>query len=167
MNESRKQLKAIFKELNKRVAAMNHSRRIEGLLPISKAKVQLLGQISLLAHDKVSSILSLAQTGDMDAFLTMDHAVREELKSILKGQGLIYDEDSYLIWIPPLASFETLFDLEHVLVESIDPESALVSKAVKAPDKNKHLIRQAIASGEFLTLVDRILENGGKLENFT
>jgi len=53
-----------------------------------------------------------------------------------------------------------------VIVEAIDPESALVSKAVKAPQKNKQLIREAIASEEFPTLVDRILENGGRLENF-
>jgi hypothetical protein len=52
------------------------------------------------------------------------------------------------------------------VVESIDVESALVSKAVKAPRKNKQLIREAIASGKFPELVDRILENGGKLENF-
>ena len=43
----------------------------------------------------------------------------------------------------------------------------LVSKAVKAPEKNRQLLRQAIASGEFPTLVDRILKHGGRLEDFT
>lgn len=41
-----------------------------------------------------------------------------------------------------------------------------VSKAVKAPAKNRQLIREAIVSGEFKTWVDRILKNGGKLEDF-
>ena len=41
-----------------------------------------------------------------------------------------------------------------------------VSKAVKAPEKNKQLLRQAIASSQFPNLVDRILGNGGKLESF-
>jgi hypothetical protein len=67
---------------------------------------------------------------------------------------------------PSFGYLEALFDLDHGTVESIDPESALVSKAVKAPKKNKQLIREAIASDAFPTLVDRILANGGKLENF-
>ena len=71
-----------------------------------------------------------------------------------------------MIWIPPGAKFEILFDLKNVVVKSIDPESALVSKAVKAPEKNKQLIREAIASGKFKTLIARIEKNGGKLEFF-
>ncbi len=166
MSEAGRLLQEIFNELSLKIAALAHERRREGLLPIAKAKMQLLGQMSLLANDKVSMILSLTQTGDMDALLSMDEAVKSELKVILRRQGLVYDEDSYLIWIPPQAKFEKLFEGDYLLVESIDPESALVSKAVKAPEKNKLLIRQAIASDEFPTLVDRILENGGRLEDF-
>lgn len=45
-------------------------------------------------------------------------------------------------------------------------ESALVSKAVKAKEKNKVLIIDAIASGEFPNLVERIEANDGDLEYF-
>jgi hypothetical protein len=44
----------------------------------------------------------------------------------------------------------------------IDAESALVSKEIQAHQKNKHLTRQAIASGKFPALVNRIIENHGK-----
>ncbi len=60
-----------------------------------------------------------------------------------------------------------LFSFANVTVDTIDPESALVSKAVKAPVKNRQLIRQAIASGAFPNLVERLLKHGGKLEDFT
>ena len=160
------QLKQLFVELDQRVEALNQTRKVEGSFPLSKSKVQLLGQMSLLANERVSMILWLAQTGDMDALLSMDGIVKEELKNVLKRQGFIYDEDSHLIWTPPGTKFEALFDLKNVLVEAIDAESALVSKAVKAPEKNKQLIREAIAADEFPTLVDRILRHGGKLENF-
>ncbi len=166
MQTTKEQLNQLFVELNIRIEEINCSRREEKLLSVPKAKVQLLGQISLLSHDKVSAILSLAQTGDVDAFLTMDHVVKVELKKALRAQGLVYDEDSYLIWVPPGSKFETFLSLDNLFVESIDPESALVSKAVKAPEKNKQLIRQAIASDGFPNLVDRILENGGRLEDF-
>ena len=166
MEVAKKQLELIFKQLNERVDFINKERLEEGGLRISRAEVRLLGQMSLLVNKKVSAILSLAQTADIDAQLDMDSVVKKELTSILKKYGLIYDEDSKLIWIPPGAKFEILFDLKNVVVKSIDPESALVSKAVKAPEKNKQLIREAIASGKFKTLIARIEKNGGKLEFF-
>lgn len=160
------QLNELFVELNAKIEEINIQRRRDGDFGLTKARVQLLGQVSLLVHEAVSAVLSLAQTGDLDALLDMEYTVKKEFKIILQKQGLVYDEDSYLIWIPPGARFDLLFDLDHVMIEAIDPESALVSKAVKAPEKNRQLIRQAIAAEKFPTLVDRILENGGRLEDF-
>ena len=48
----------------------------------------------------------------------------------------------------------------------IDAESTLVSKAIHAPQKNKQLIRQAITSGKFPDLPDRIIEHKGKIDFF-
>jgi hypothetical protein len=119
-----------------------------------------------MSHEQVSAYLSLVQTNDLDALLKMEYVVKVEFKKLLNEVGLIYDEDSYLIWVPPGARFDPLFDFETVEVHIIDAESALVSKAVKAPEKNKQLIREAIASGQFSSLLDRILASGGNLEDF-
>ena len=143
---------------------MNDERRHEGLLPFSKAKVRLLGQISLLVQESVA--LSLTQTVDVDAELLMDHAIKAAFKALLRNEGYFYDEDSSLVWIPSNARFLPLWDLPNVSVEALDPESALVSKAVKAPRKNRQLLRQAIASNQFPSLADRIVKHGGKLEDF-
>lgn len=166
MDQIRDQLKSLFNEFDEAVKRIKTEREREGLSPIAKAKVQLLGQVSLLANNKVSATLSLAQTGDLDALLTMSYVVKMELEKLLPKYGLVYDEDSRLIFIPPGSRFDLLFDLENVVVEMIDAESTLVSKAVKAPEKNKQLIREAISSEVFPGLVDRILKNGGKLEKF-
>src|SRR6185437_12244047 len=101
MENPREQLKELFVELDGAIGNMNIERAQKGIRTVSRAKVQLLGQVSLLANEKVSALLSLAQTGDLDAFLRMDHAVKTELKKLLPKFGLIYDEDSTLIWIPP------------------------------------------------------------------
>jgi hypothetical protein len=53
-----------------------------------------------------------------------------------------------------------------VRVKLLDSESALVSKAVKAPEKNKLLIVDAIASEQFPNLLKRIEEHGGNLKYF-
>jgi hypothetical protein len=166
MSQVKELLKGVFEKLNDQIKARNQENREDGLPLIAKARVRILGQISLLVHERVSAILSLAHTGDLDALLSMDHSIKNDLKALLREQGLIYDEDSYLVWIAPGAKFDVLFDFENVHVEAVDPESALVSKAVKAPGKNKQLIREAIASGEFPGLVDRIVRLGGKLEDF-
>ncbi len=156
----------LFKELDTRIEAVNHKRTKEGVMPLPRAEVILLGQMSLLANERVSMLLTLAQTADMDALLTMDAVLKEELRKVLKKHGMVYDEDSHLVWVPKGATFGKLFAFKNVIVKAIDPESALVSKAVKAPDKNKQLIREAIALGKFPHLVDRIEKNGGNLEFF-
>lgn len=166
MNNASAVLKKVFSELDKRINELNQQRRVEGLAGLSQAQVQLLGQMSLLVNAKVSAILALAQTADLDAVIKTEFLVKEELKKILKQEGLIYDEDSALIWIPPGSRFKEVFRFKNVIVFSIDAESALVSKAIKAPEKNKQLVRQAIASGIFPNLVDRILANDGDLEFF-
>lgn len=145
---------------------MNEARRIQGLVAIEKAEIKLLGQMSLMVNEQVAMLLALAATGDLDALLTMETEVKQALRSLLQTYGLIYDEDSHLIWIPPGSSFDTLFDFTHLVVRAIDPESALVSKAVEAPRKNKQLIREALATGQFPSLGDRIEASGGKLRNF-
>lgn len=166
MSSVKEQLEALFKQLDSRIDEINAARRKDTVPRVQRCEVKLLGQVSLLANDKVAAVLSLAQTADIDALLTMDVVVRREFKLILRKFGFLYDEDSYLIWIPKRAKFAQLFDYKNVAVKIIDPESTLVSKAVKAPKKNRQLIREAIASGEFQGLVDRILECGGDLSVF-
>ncbi|MCC7442929.1 MAG: hypothetical protein IT285_14950 [Bdellovibrionales bacterium] len=166
MTSHGEQLRALFTELDRIVDRLNAEARAEGMRLVPKAKIRLLGQMSLMVNEKVSAALFLAQTADLDAMLEMENVVKGEFVNLLKVNGLVYDEDSPLIWIPPGAKFDKLFDFEHLAVESIDPESTLVSKAVKAPEKNLQLIRQAIASGAFPTLMDRIVNAGGDLERF-
>jgi len=157
-------MKKIFTDLNQAVEIENLQRLKEGTLTIPKSEVLLFGQMSLMLNELVVKILNLIQTGDMDAKLRMDYFTKNKLLNLLKENGLVYDEDSHLIWVPKNAKVIELFKFKNIEVKLIDAESTLVSKAIHAPQKNKQLIRQAIASGKFPDLVDRIIENNGKLE---
>lgn len=160
-------LVSIFEELNSRIEAENRRRQQGGVPTFLRCHIQVLGQMSLLGNRRVNTILALNQTGDIDARLQTESFVKQILKEeILPKYGLVYDEDSGLIWLPPGHFFEPLCDLKYVLAELLDAESALVSKAVKAKAKNKLLIRQAIASGGFPTLLDRIIANGADIQFF-
>jgi len=160
----KKLMKKIFTDLNQAVEIENLQRLKEGTLTIPKSEVLLFGQMSLMLNELVVKILNLIQTGDMDAKLRMDYFTKNKLLNLLKENGLVYDEDSHLIWVPKNAKVIELFKFKNIEVKLIDAESTLVSKAIHAPQKNKQLIRQAIASGKFPDLVDRIIENNGKLE---
>ncbi len=162
----REVLKKVFKELDERITAENFERQETGALKIAKAEIIILGQISLLAQPELTMQLDLAATGDLDAKMECDYFVKAELEKILPKYKLTYDHDSGLIFIPKSSQFHQLGEYVNLSVKVIDPESALVSKAVKAPEKNKYLIRSALASKNFSCLADRILEEGGKLEDF-
>lgn len=166
MDKTRKRLENIFARLNQRIEDINQERRTNDEYGLPKATVKLLGQMSLFANEKSSAVLTLAQTADLDAFLSMVGIIQSEFEKILVSEGLIYDKFSHEIWIPPNSKFNVLFEFENLTIESIDPESALVSKAVKAPVKNKLLIREALASDQFPNLAERIIKAGGRLENF-
>ena len=162
----KKLMKKIFTDLNQAVELENLHRLKEGTLTIPKSEVLLFGQMSLMLNESVATILNLIQTGDMDAKLRMDYFTKTKLLELLEENGLVYDEDSHLVWIPENAKVIDLFKFKNIEVKLIDAESTLVSKAIHAPQKNKQLIRQAIASGNFPDLVDRIIENNGKLDFF-
>jgi len=157
-------MKKIFTDLDHAVKLENRKRIKEGTLPISKSEIVIYGQMSLMLNESVTKFLNLIQTADMDAKLQMDYFTKNKLLELLKANGLVYDEDSHLVWIPNDAKTIDFYSFQNIDVKMIDAESALVSKAIHAPGKNKQLIRQAIASGKFPTLVDRLIENQGNLD---
>lgn len=160
-------LKEVFDELDVWITEQNNERAQDGLVRLGKCEIKLLGQMSLMAHEKAAAVLRLFQTRDVDARLEkMDHAVKQKLVSLLAARRLVYDEDSHLVWIPQDSKFEILFSCKNFAVTVIDPESALLSKAIKAKEKNKQLIQDAIASDLFPVLMDRIVEHGGDLKYF-
>lgn len=155
----------ILSKLEKEIAALNQERVKEGRFRLSKAKITLLGQFSLLANPKVSALLNIPATLDVDAKIEADWVIQDAFKKILKSEGLEYDEDSELIWIPPNSTFESLHESPLVECTSISPIYGLLSKAIKAKEKNRILVRDAIAIfGE--ELVNLITKYGGDPEYF-
>ncbi len=157
-------IKEIFTKLDQRVDKENFRRREDGEPALKKSKVLILGQTSLLLDKKLSVRLGLLQTADLDAKLDMEYFVKQKLKELLKEKGLIYDEDSDKIFIPKDSRELDIFDFKNVAVARLDSESVIVSKAVKAPEKNRQLIQSSVVeTGLFKTLISRIESEGGDL----
>ncbi len=166
MQAHKLRLRKIFEMLDLEIAQLNRDRREDGSPLISKASVKILGQMSLLTNDEVAAHIDLFETADLDAFLETEFVVMKKLRELLATAGLIYDESSSDIWIPPNSRFEPLFDFTNIRVDRLDGESVLVSKAIKAKEKNRMLIQEAIASEIFPGLADRIQIEGGDLKYF-
>lgn len=156
----------IFNKLNQKIELENKQRKTAGTVLIARSRIEILGQTSLLAQPEMTYNLNLVQTGDLDALIRADYFVKKQLKDILPEYGFIYDEDSPFIFIPSDSKYSNFLDLSFVEVVVIDPESALVSKAVKSPEKNIQLIRQAIALNLYPNLIQRIIKEGGDLKKF-
>lgn len=159
---------AIFRELNDRITIENAERDETGALKLRPVEVRILGQITLLANELVARVLPLQMTNDLDAVIeqTQGFVTKVLKEEILPKHGLELDNDSALVWIPPGSTYVDFWDSKYVRVKLLDPESALVSKAIKAKEKNKVLIIDAIASEHFPNLVRRIQENNGDLQYF-
>ena len=119
--------------------------------------IVILGQQGLLVRKAELSGLNLLATTDFDALLKGEPPLEDVFKRFLREEGISYDEESIYIWLPDETRYELLYESKEVKVESPYPIYLIVSKAVKAPRKNKQLVIDAISKygDELLILMER------------
>ena len=127
----------ILEELNSRLTELNAERQSEELPLLNPIKIKILGQFSLLINPAIEGKLHPTATVDVDALLSCEWICKVEFKRLLQEHGYAYDELSNEIWIPQDAQFVEIFRSRFVWCDSLSPLDALVSKAIKAPEKNK------------------------------
>jgi hypothetical protein len=159
-------LKKILEALDHTIESENQRRRADGSFGLPVAKITILGQFGLMSHpDKELAKLSLVATLDVDAWIEANEFIRNEFRRLLAGEGFEYDDDSEKIWVPKETTYTEIFTSARLSCEVIDPIFSLVSKAIKAKEKNRILIRQALSVyGERLR--NLILKYGGDCAYF-
>lgn len=154
----------IIEELEKGIEAKHREFSDEGLLS-EKVKIQILGQMSLLMNPDVNSRIPLLGTQDVDALLKGRWDQTKIFRDVLNSKGLTFDELSSEVWLPKEAEFIEYYDSLYVNVSYLDPISALTSKAIKAAEKNKSLISDALkVYGDILAA--KITSYGGDVSFF-
>lgn len=137
------------------VAKENAEARAEGLPIYKPCFIRVVGQMSLLL---AGSPLVLAATKDVDVFANYEYAVETEFRRLLEARGLDLDRMANEIWMPSETQYVPLFEGVHVMLERADLESVLISKALKAPQKNHVVLLQYLARGaspRFLELAEK------------
>lgn len=133
--------------------------------PLSKLLVTVLGQQGLLVRSDSLPNLKLLATTDFDGLLRGEVPTEDIFKACLREAGLTYDEQSEYIWLPDETSDEELYDSKTIRVTSPQPVYLIVSKAVKAPEKNKQLVIDSISEfGE--SLIELLEKYGADIDYF-
>lgn len=137
-------LPQLIKSLSLKIDSINEERRRDEIEVLPPAELKILGQMALMANSEINQKIHLTATKDLDALIVGPWSVRLALKDLLNEFGLILDESSQEIWIPPNAKYLQFYQDQKLTVYLLDPLSVLVSKGVKAPEKNRFLIEEAL-----------------------
>ena len=137
-------LVAVARKLDAFIVAQSKQAEEEGLPQPRPCKIRLLGQMALFEADLG---LDLVATEDVDVKANYSHEVQQEFERLLQMKGLKLDPVGYEAWMPKETKYKAVFDGRFVSFLIAEPEAVLISKALKAPEKNKNLIRAFIALG--------------------
>jgi hypothetical protein len=157
-------IRAIVTQVDEELSRISDERRSEDLPGLKPLEIKVLGQMSLLM-DPVGQSLNPAATRDIDALLMGDLLAINIFRAVIQSHNLVYDELSKDIWLPEAAAFIPYHSSAHLIVSYVDSISALTSKAVKAKEKNRYLIRRGLeVFGK--PLEESIVRYGGDINYF-
>jgi len=155
----------VLKKLDQMIQKENDRLRREDQMGLPKVEITIFGQISLLSDEKLKTQIKLFSTYDVDAVVKGVHWIKVQFEKALKRQGFDLDPVSDEIWIPPNSEYVDLFVTEKIVCKRLGSLYVLVSKAIKAKEKNRILVGQAIQIyGEKLAML--IKKYGGDIYYF-
>lgn len=114
-----------------------------GMLDFPKPEFKIFGQSALI---EANLTLKLVKTNDVDSFTKAKQSVIQMFKKVLKNHNLVYDDLAGEAWMPKETEYEEFFQSIYVTAYLAKPEYVLVSKALKAKEKNKTLITEYLGT---------------------
>ena len=148
-------VREIALKLDEWIAARNAQARIEGSALLRPCTIKVLGQTALF---EAGVKLALAATKDVDVYADYSNAVEQEFARLLAKAGYELDPVGHEVWMPRETQYTRVYDGRFVQLLLADPEAIFLSKALKAPAKNRPLLVEYLASGAS----DRFLRLAGK-----
>jgi hypothetical protein len=145
----------IAAKLDAWVVAENLAARSEGLPLLKPSRIRLLGQTALL---ECHAPFQLNLTNDVDVYADYEYPVQAEFRRLLATHGKELDPLGHEVWMPKETRYADLFTGSYVTLQVADIDAVLLSKALKAPRKNRALIVEYLAAGasrHFLTMTKR------------
>ncbi len=135
-------LQKVLRELDEWAQEKSRENIADGLFSLGKCQIQIIGQ-SALIEAKLN--LNLAATADVDIHKQIDYVFRKKFEELLKAEGKFLDPVGYESWMPAETKYKSIFSGKHVDGLIAEPEYVLISKAHKAPKKNKDVLAEYLA----------------------
>lgn len=137
-------LAELARQLDMWVVAENVRRRAEGGPRLRPCEIRVFGQSALLEQRLP---LALAATRDVDVRANYEYAVEVQLRRLLEARGRSLDPVGREAWMPRETRWLPAFEGEFVRLLLAEAEAVLLSKALKAPNKNRNLLLEYLAVG--------------------
>ncbi len=153
----------IFQALDQWVARENIRARAEGARSYPSCTVRVLGQAALWV---AQLDLALTVTQDLDVYADYEWPVQQELERLLAENGKVLDPHGREVWMPVETRYEPLYEGRYVEALVADPDAVLISKALKAAQKNDALITEYLAKGASERFFDLARKYRVDLEQF-
>ena len=147
----------IATRLDEWVVQQNLEAAEQGLPLLRACTIKVLGQTALM-ESATELRLQLATTKDVDVRANYTYPVQQEFERLLATAGRSLDPVGHEAWMPRETRYRKLFTGRFVNVFIAEPEAVLLSKALKAPAKNRALVTAYLASGpteRFLMLANK------------
>jgi len=135
-------LKKLFKDLDNWTQKTNKELIKETLPTIKPFYIKVLGQTALI-ESKIK--LNLFSTMDMDMYSDCNYLVKKELERLLSKHKKFLDGFSNEIWMPKETEYELFYEGKVLKAYLAKAEYVLISKALKAPEKNKNIIQEYLS----------------------
>lgn len=132
----------VFAALDNWAKEKSRSNFDEGLPPLGKCLIQVVGQSALI---EAKLDVNLAATRDVDVHQQLEYVFRMKFDELLKAKGKLLDPVGHEAWMPQETKYRIIYQGRHVEGSIAEPEYVLISKALKAPQKNKNLIGEYLA----------------------
>ena len=116
----------------------------DGLARPRACTIRVLGQAALL---EAALPLRLAATRDVDVRADYDDGVRRKFEALLAAQGRELDPVGHEAWMPRETRYAEIFRGKFVRLLLAEAEAVLLSKARKAPERNRRLLTEYLALG--------------------
>ncbi len=133
----------VFDQLDLWIEQKNQEAQTEGFLGINRVDIRIVGQTALL---EANLHIYVAATIDVDTKNQIEYSVRKKFSELLEVRGKILDPVGHEAWMPDETEYRQIFDGSNLSGYIAEPVFVILSKAKKAPVKNKDLIAEYLAS---------------------
>lgn len=153
----------LLRDLDRWAIEKDAKDRADGLPGLSPCTIRLVGQMALLEQELP---LTLVATQDLDVKADYEWPLEQKFGQLVEEQNLTVDPDGHLVWMPKGTRYLTVYTGRFVTGKVAEADFVLVSKALKAPEKNRTIIVEYLAKGASERFFRLAEENRVDLEKF-